>query len=135
MLFSVSLNVGDAVLPSNLLTVANSVQRRWMELAGAMEPRPFYRNELIKFEDDTDYSESGKALRMLQEWQREHKDQATTSNLKRALASANFADVISKVDHGSSCIGNASHEKESDVQPPTSDSAGSTSEWHLFLTF
>ena len=90
---------GDIVLPSKLLLVARSVQKRWMELAGAMEPRPFYRNELMKFEDDSDNTNFGKALRMLQEWQREHKDQATTLNLKRSLAAANFKHLVREVDH------------------------------------
>ena len=89
---------GHIVLPSKLSLIARSVQKRWMELAGAMEPRPFYKNELIKFEDDIDNSDFGKALRMLQEWQREHKDQATALNLKRSLAAANFTHLVRKVD-------------------------------------
>ena len=59
--------------PCNFELVARSVQHRWMKLAEVMEPRPFYRNELIKFEDDTDNSEFDKALRMLQKWQHEQK--------------------------------------------------------------
>ena len=90
---------GDIVLPSKLSLIARSVQHQWVELAGAMEPRPFYRNELMKFEDDSDNTNFGKALRMLQEWQREHKDQATTLNLKRSLAAANFKHLVREVDH------------------------------------
>ena len=80
---------------SELVLVAESVHHRWMELARAMVPRPFYRNELIRFEDDADKSEFGNALRMLQEWRHEHKDQATISNLKRSLAASNFDDASS----------------------------------------
>ena len=91
---------GDGVQPtkSELVLVAESVHHRWMELARTMVPRPFYRNELIRFEEDTDESEIGNALRMLQEWQHEHKDQATISNLKRSLAASNFTHVIERVD-------------------------------------
>ena len=71
-------------------------------LAGVMEPRPFYRNELMKFEDDADNSDSGKALRMLKEWQHEHNNQATTSNLKKSLAAAKFADLVEKIECASS---------------------------------
>ena len=76
---------------SDLVVVATTEQHRWRELATAMKPRPFYRNEFIKFEDYTDNSEFRKALRMLQEWQHEHKDQATASNLKRSLAAVDRA--------------------------------------------
>ena len=83
---------------SDLILVAENVQHQWMSLAGAMEPIPFYRNELIKFEDDTDNSESGKALRMLEEWRHECKHRATKSNLKRSLAAANLTHIVSKLD-------------------------------------
>ena len=109
---------------ADLVQVAESVQHQWRNLAGAMEPRPFYRNELIKFEGDiNDNSESGKALRMLQEWQCEHKNQATTSNLKRSLAAVGLTHVR-KVDSTSSYVDNASNEEESYVDSPTNDSAG-----------
>ena len=97
--------VGDGiVLPttSELVLVAQSVQHKWMELAGAMEPVPFYRNELIKFEGDGDSSKSEKALRMLEEWSCEHKHRATKSNLKRSLAAAGFTHIVSKLDCTSS---------------------------------
>ena len=108
---------------SDLVQVAEFVQYHWMNLAGAMVPRPFYRNELIKFEGDiNDNSESGKALRMLQEWKHEHKDQSTTSNLKRSLAAANLTHLVRKVDHASARV----DKTECDVKDPTDDSAGKT---------
>ena len=67
-----------------------------------MVPRPFYRNELNRFEDDTDKSEFGNALRMLQEWLHENRDQATISNLKISLAAANLTHIVSKLDCASS---------------------------------
>ena len=82
---------------SELVMVAASVQDRWEELAGVLKPRPFYRNELIKFDDNTDNSKLGQALRMLQEWKLEHKDQATTSNLKMSLDVAKFQNVAQKL--------------------------------------
>ena len=96
--------LGENVVPteSELVLVAQTAQRQWIELAGAMKPRPFYRNEIIKFEDETDNSEFGKTLRMLQEWQREHGDQATTSNLNRSLAAADVTYVVKEEDPSSS---------------------------------
>ena len=114
---------------ADLVQVAESVQHQWRNLAGAMEPRPFYRNELIKFEGDiNDNSESGKALRMLQEWQREHKNQATTSNLRRSLAAANLTHLVRNCDSTRSYVDNASNKEESDVDSATNDSAGSALE-------
>lgn len=55
-----------------------------------MEPRPFYKNEFIKFDDDNDPSEYGKALRMFDAWKEEHGDKATAGCLKRALTAAGF---------------------------------------------
>lgn len=37
---------------------------RWKKLAVVMRPRPFFRNELVKFEDDSDETGSGEALRI-----------------------------------------------------------------------
>ena len=95
--------------PSVLSKVAKSVQHDWTKLARAMKPWPFYRNELVNFDDDTDNSNSGKAHRMLQKWRDEYKNQnqATTSNLKRSLNAANFAvpilDSPSSLETGKCC--------------------------------
>ena len=87
---------------SDMIQVAELVQHQWSDLAGAMKPRPFYRNELMKFENETDNSDFGKAFRMLQEWRHEHRDQATVANLRRSLAASKLTHVIKKLDHASS---------------------------------
>ena len=88
--------------PLVLSQVAKSVQHDWEKLARTMKPWPFYRNELVNFDDDTDNSNFGKAHRMLLKWRDEHKNQATTSNLKRSLVDAKFEHILPIVAHGTS---------------------------------
>jgi hypothetical protein len=57
----------DLATQSDLEHVSKLVGNEWIKLAGKMKPRPFYKNEMIKFKDDADDSDYGKALRLLQE--------------------------------------------------------------------
>lgn len=96
LLFAVVVDEKISLEPSDLSDIAQSVGDGWRQLARVLEPRPFYKNELIKFEDGPDHSEHRKALRMLEAWKEEHKDKATADCLKQALTEAGFQGVAIK---------------------------------------
>lgn len=77
--------------------IAKGVGDEWKKLARALEPRPFYRREWVRFEDGTDQSEEKPALRMLQAWKEEHKKQATAGRLQQALTDAGLQVVADRI--------------------------------------